>query len=51
LKRWGAGLASATVQRIYGPGEDLMWDLLALAFTVVFLALALWYAQGCEKLR
>jgi len=28
-----------------------MGDLLALLFTVFFFALALWYVQGCEKLR
>jgi len=28
-----------------------MWDLLALAMTIFFFALALWYVQGCEKLR
>jgi hypothetical protein len=28
-----------------------MWDLLALFFTIAFFAVALWYVQGCEKLR
>jgi len=28
-----------------------MWDLLALLMTIVFFALALWYVQGCERLR
>jgi hypothetical protein len=28
-----------------------MWDLLALVLTIVFFAVALWYVQGCEKLR
>ncbi len=32
-------------------GEVFMWDLLALIFTAVFFAVALWYVQGCEKLR
>jgi hypothetical protein len=35
-----------------GAGENFsMWDLLALLMTVFFFALALWYVQGCEKLR
>jgi hypothetical protein len=33
------------------PGEISMWDVLALAMTILFFALALWYVQGCEKLR
>jgi len=28
-----------------------MWDLLALILTIAFFAVALWYVQGCEKLR
>jgi hypothetical protein len=32
-------------------GEFSMWDMLALGMTIVFFALALWYVQGCEKLR
>ncbi len=32
-------------------GDTFMWDLLALFFTVAFFAVALWYVQGCEKLR
>ncbi len=28
-----------------------MWDLFALFFTVAFFTVALWYVQGCEKLR
>jgi hypothetical protein len=34
-----------------GQGERSMWDLLALVFTIAFFAVALWYVQGCEKLR
>jgi hypothetical protein len=33
------------------PGGASMWDLLALFFTAAFFAIALWYVQGCEKLR
>jgi hypothetical protein len=32
-------------------GDALMWDLLALFLTIAFFAVALWYVQGCEKLR
>jgi hypothetical protein len=32
-------------------GGALMWDLFALFFTAAFFAIALWYVQGCEKLR
>jgi hypothetical protein len=32
-------------------GDAFMWDLLVLFFTVAFFAVALWYVQGCEKLR
>jgi len=35
----------------FWPGERPMWDLLALVFTIAFFAVALWYVQGCEKLR
>jgi len=28
-----------------------MWDLLALILTFAFFAVALWYVQGCERLR
>jgi hypothetical protein len=33
-------------------GENVqMWDLLAFVLTIAFFAVALWYVQGCEKLR
>ncbi len=35
------------------PGEEhlRMWDCLALLFTMIFFAIALWYVRGCERLR
>jgi hypothetical protein len=43
------GCGKSAVQAMLG--DALMWDLLALFFTAAFFAIALWYVQGCEKLR
>jgi hypothetical protein len=48
-KKWMADCDNCVVQTM--PGKAFMWDLLALLFTVAFFAIALWYVQGCEKLR